>query len=519
MSVNKAKMLLQSLRWYHLGFAFVWAVTFAGLSPAGGGPFGGQRLFSLSDQACAIAAIGFAVLYERRRSPFPPRFSVLVGVLLAAGAVTYYLASSGYVPAQSGALVAGVLVGLGLGASYVLWQQFFASEGASRTAIYIPLSALLSVALSALVSVLPDVARVACSVAVLPLAAAWSLRLCLREIVPADPTPHMTAASARATVRALWKPVFCTCAIGFVWKLVSHLFDVPGGASSTPILAGMALAVAVVALIELFSETGFAVLRVYQVLFPLITGAFLLPTLLGLQFAPLVAGMLLFGFEIVNLLLIVTCAVYSSERLQPSTQVYALCVAPTLVAMLAGDVVGTGLSPLATYDFALTVNILFVCVYALSLALFVVAFTRKSKRGRSGTTEEPALDVAVVGAASPLGGAPALVASEGEAASIALASAATQAATAEPPATSPAAEEPAPDGIAALIERRLDALELAEPFSKREREVVGLVLRGNNVPAIARKLYISENTARDHMKSIYRKADVHSRQELIDLFD
>ncbi|MDJ1650674.1 MULTISPECIES: helix-turn-helix transcriptional regulator [Gordonibacter] len=48
---------------------------------------------------------------------------------------------------------------------------------------------------------------------------------------------------------------------------------------------------------------------------------------------------------------------------------------------------------------------------------------------------------------------------------------------------------------------------------------MGLVLRGNNVPAIARKLYISENTARDHMKSIYRKADVHSRQELIDLFD
>ena len=51
----------------------------------------------------------------------------------------------------------------------------------------------------------------------------------------------------------------------------------------------------------------------------------------------------------------------------------------------------------------------------------------------------------------------------------------------------------------------------------REREVVALVLRGNNVPAIARKLYISENTTRDHMKSIYRKAAVHSRQELIDL--
>ena len=74
------------------------------------------------------------------------------------------------------------------------------------------------------------------------------------------------------------------------------------------------------------------------------------------------------------------------------------------------------------------------------------------------------------------------------------------------------------------VEDRIIGLELGaddylvKPFSPREREVVALVLRGNNVPAIARKLYISENTARDHMKSIYRKADVHSRQELIDLF-
>ena len=87
-------------------------------------------------------------------------------------------------------------------------------------------------------------------------------------------------------------------------------------------------AVAVVVLIELLSETGFAVLRVYQILFPLVTGTFLLPTLLGVQFAPFASGMLLFDFEIVNLLLIVTCAVYASERSLPSTQVYALCVGP-----------------------------------------------------------------------------------------------------------------------------------------------------------------------------------------------
>ena len=96
----------------------------------------------------------------------------MVGVLLAAGSAAYYLAANGIVPVLPGSLAAGVLVGLALGSSYVLWQQFFASEGASRTAVFIPLSALLSVALSVLLALLPDAARALCSVVVLPAAAA-----------------------------------------------------------------------------------------------------------------------------------------------------------------------------------------------------------------------------------------------------------------------------------------------------------------------------------------------------------
>lgn len=519
-------MLLHSLRWYHLGFAFVWAIAFAGL-PFGDGDSAGQRLFSLSDQGCAIVAVCVAAFYERRRMPFPRKSASIVGLLLAAGSFAYFLTFSGMLDATMGALGAGVLVGVALGSSYVLWQQFFASEGASRTAIYIPLSALLSVVLSAVVSVLPDGVRIVCTVVVFPLAAAISLRRCLGEIVIADPPPRMTGPSAAATLKALWKPAFCTCAIGFVWKLVSHLFAVPGGASFAPILGGMALAVAVVVLIELFSETGFAVLRLYQILFPLLTGVFLLPTLLGSQFAPVLTSVLFFGFEIVNLLLIVTCAVYSSERCLPSTQVYALCVGPTLVAMLVGNVVGTRLNPLAAYDFAIVVNILFLCIYGLSLVLFFVAFSRKGRRGKVGL-EGAEHDIAVVGLSGDresAGNAPSKAAEGvGSALSSGLAgeaylSAVPEASVSGKDVNGKVAETLEAIDLATLLERRTDSLTLDEPFSKREREVVGLVLRGNNVPAIARKLYISENTARDHMKSIYRKAGIHSRQELIDLFD
>lgn len=67
------------------------------------------------------------------------------------------------------------------------------------------------------------------------------------------------------------------------------------------------------------------------------------------------------------------------------------------------------------------------------------------------------------------------------------------------------------------LAERLAALNLVEPLSPRETEVVSLMLRGNTVPAIARKLFISENTVRGHTKAIYRKLNVHSKQELIDL--
>jgi DNA-binding CsgD family transcriptional regulator len=53
-------------------------------------------------------------------------------------------------------------------------------------------------------------------------------------------------------------------------------------------------------------------------------------------------------------------------------------------------------------------------------------------------------------------------------------------------------------------------------FSDREVEVTDLVTRGYSVNAIAEGLGISPNTVRAHMKSIYQKAGVHKKQELID---
>ncbi len=54
-------------------------------------------------------------------------------------------------------------------------------------------------------------------------------------------------------------------------------------------------------------------------------------------------------------------------------------------------------------------------------------------------------------------------------------------------------------------------------LSKREREILPLALRGRTAERIASEFFISKNTVDTHLRRIYAKCDVHTRQELIDL--
>lgn len=56
-------------------------------------------------------------------------------------------------------------------------------------------------------------------------------------------------------------------------------------------------------------------------------------------------------------------------------------------------------------------------------------------------------------------------------------------------------------------------------LTDREREVCLLLLKGRNLPIVQKELNISKGTAQTHVRHIYEKFNVHSRQELLDLFD
>jgi DNA-binding CsgD family transcriptional regulator len=81
-------------------------------------------------------------------------------------------------------------------------------------------------------------------------------------------------------------------------------------------------------------------------------------------------------------------------------------------------------------------------------------------------------------------------------------------------------DDPPERKIAVIIEQAAPAevlplLMAAYGFTKQERTVTTLVCRGLSTVQIAARLHLTTNTVQDHLKSIFTKAGVRSRRELV----
>ena len=56
-------------------------------------------------------------------------------------------------------------------------------------------------------------------------------------------------------------------------------------------------------------------------------------------------------------------------------------------------------------------------------------------------------------------------------------------------------------------------------LTEREEEVLVLVAKGRSTPRIREELGLTAGTVNAHLSHLYRKLDVHDRQELIDLVE
>ena len=64
-----------------------------------------------------------------------------------------------------------------------------------------------------------------------------------------------------------------------------------------------------------------------------------------------------------------------------------------------------------------------------------------------------------------------------------------------------------------------EAIAAEKGLTARESEILGLLSRGRTAAYISEELCISYNTAKGHIRNLYAKCDVHSRQELINMVE
>ena len=70
--------------------------------------------------------------------------------------------------------------------------------------------------------------------------------------------------------------------------------------------------------------------------------------------------------------------------------------------------------------------------------------------------------------------------------------------------------------FASMIKRTDDRQQVPTPrLTDREMEVLKLVAKGMNNRDIAKQLFISENTVKNHIRNILEKLQLHSRMEAV----
>ena len=443
-----------------------------------------MRALWLAGEAIVLAALLAAA--AAGRAPSLATMSLAGCALMGTGTIVILQG-----PAAGGAAalrVAGVvLTGLGSGLVLDAAGLHMSRGGAQQLLVDVSLSLLGASLLDACLLALPAPAQ-QIAVVLLPL-------LCLVPLAagPAPPAAAMCASAPDAAdpsaapdghrpaarlglVRVVVLPVLVGLAYGLMQRLTSGAFA-DGAAGNLVTIASFLVSAIVIALVALAIDAHALAKAICFLCVPLVGVAYvMLPLFADAQ--EMAFGVSIVGF---NSFYFAVWALWADRDVDERPQ--AVRFTCGLLALVASEAVGSAAGVVvvrALEGSQATVSLVsVVAVYVLLMAA-IVSFDR-SPGAADGKLPEDG------GAAPPER---------------------PQSSDPAPPGEEPAAEGFDPD--ARIWAERYD-------LSPREAEVFALLARGRNRAYISQALFISDNTTRTHMKSIYRKLDVHSQQELIDL--
>ncbi len=457
---------------------------------------------------CLTLAVGIATLKPFMRVAESRVGTLVAPVVTAVGTLAYCVELAGHAPSFGMLAIGGVLTGFGSAVMAARWASVLGAASSRAFVANLPVMLTVTALLCMTTSYLPDVITYAV-VTLLPLAAGVWLqyaRTCQRR---RERRPAATMATSARATHGRRTALLALLAL-FVALLGFTSGGLPRFASASPALAQCDLVFYLVATVLMLGFVGTLMfLDDRRDLVPLFVVPIALLVAFALPFSRYVTGsaidstysvgqasfelMLMFGSVLFALLLDFSPArTYMVAR----------------VALALSDVAGSGVAAalMASPDVVVGIQAASVALLVASelvivalVAFYLVEHGRRPSRPRECTAGGAARDV-VAARDTP--------ASEAHAAYLTQATGAGRANHID--GTNDLTDTPAA-AAADVVTRLADEHDL----SPRERDVLGLLVLGRTSARIQDELCISKGTLNYHMRNIYAKLGVHSRQELL----
>lgn len=359
-------------------------------------------------------------------------------------------------------LVGAVLLGAVDALVTLLWARFSSTLTLRAVYLFVVLCNALSLAIYLAATFMPNMVALPITALLLLTSIFFAKRSLDLRVDSADweySRPVFTGA-----LRRLWHPVLGTailCFMGGLMLQISGQDEVPLSSFQQTSLITSALVVLFLLLPALFIRKPFNIGRIYAAALPLSAAGFLLLPLIWNAAGGIVNSFAQLGSMVAGIILWCMIADCAHDTKLPSTLLFALALLCTNCAQLAGTIIGfANAETLKQGDLVLTTVALVAVYLLLMMALFL--FKDKTLIGNEEKVADPLK--------------PEL-----------------------------------------LLADRCDSIAKEHQFTPRETETFHLLAQGYTLPTISEKMFVSENTIKSHVKSIYQKLGIHVRAELIDL--
>lgn len=379
-----------------------------------------------------------------------------------------------------------LLLGVGSAVSFAMWQQSISQESqweaGKQIALGTALASLLAVVLAVGSLTAFTLLMAACVVGNTVLLASYCRSISVEGGVGGLTVTFARPSAVKSVFSTIWPYIVCIGAIGVASRISQATLVERSDtfALNVTYSVSMIAAAAIFLLIWKRWGTSFPFRKVYSVLMFAVAAAVLVLPLFGDAPSLLAVAISHVAYSIVSMFLIITTVELAKSKSVNPTLVFGLFVGGVCLVADMGPLMVGGIG--FTQSLPQTAVVPLVAIYCLSFAGVVLSF-----RGR-GSEQDDALSLYEIPekeeALEPLPGFKA-------------------AATVQQ------------DFIPACCE----VLQKRYRLTARQTDVLELIARGRDLTRIADALFVSHNTARSHCRSLYKKLDVHKRQEIIDMLE